>query len=294
MGTLGKRPADVIITDLHQKKKKSSLIVEGLKKSEIKPVEVVPSSSTTTTRVTEEAPKATSNSIRVSKKNKRIVFGGKRSDGLFPCKEFDTTGECKFGENCRFSHLGSDDPGMPVGVKHVRTRKRKAPCFAFQKGSCIYGKKCRYKHVLVSADEEATAKRIAEIAAGGGGICYDFRKGNCSRGEDCKFSHGGAVFTSGCDVSENGNLDPQAAKLARVMALPEKERQIARAIFFQKQRMGHHKHLNRQVKKTRLKKRGPDGKFSGACFAFQKGQCTRGDACIFQHVIDKTIREKSE
>ena len=39
----------------------------------------------------------------------------KRSDGLFPCFEFDKKGSCKFGDKCSFSHLGKDDPGLPEG-----------------------------------------------------------------------------------------------------------------------------------------------------------------------------------
>jgi hypothetical protein len=219
---------------------------------------------------------------------------GKRSDGLFPCRSFDATGSCKFGDKCRFSHLGTDDPGLPEGVESVRTRKRNAPCFAFQSGKCQYGKNCRYKHVKLTAEQEKEAREIADIAAAPGrhgaafanagrlyvdgvsepanaedavDICYAFQKGECTRGAECKFKH----------------TDLQAAKLRRIMALPQKARQRARAIFFNKQRTGQRQGMQAHGRR-RGGKRGKDGKLQGECFAFKKGECTRGDACLFQHV----------
>eukprot|EP00941_MAST-03F_sp_MAST-3F-sp1_P001804 g1804.t1 len=235
--------------------------------------------------------KTTPLAFQEKRKKQRLM---KRSDGKFPCREWDEKGTCKWsedGKECRFSHLGPNDPGMPEGVEHVRTRKRKATCFNFQSGSCIYGKRCRYKHKLMTKDESKLQKRLAEIAAGSDRICHDFKRGDCSRGDNCKFSHNTNVFAATQLKDDEGNIqDPQAAKLARIMALPisKREKQKARAIFFQKQKKGYHMNLFQKPSNIRMKKGiKKDGKFSGLCFAFNEtGTCSRGENCIFQHVKD--------
>ena len=40
----------------------------------------------------------------------------KRSDGRYPCFAWDKDGSCKFGDQCKFSHLGPDDAGLPEGA----------------------------------------------------------------------------------------------------------------------------------------------------------------------------------
>ena len=65
------------------------------------------------------------------------------------------------------------------------------------------------------------------------------------------------------------------------LKLPEKLRQKARAIFFAKQKgAGFH------VKTEPLNKEGASqvaGGSKGVCYAFLRGDCDRGDACIFRH-----------
>lgn len=69
----------------------------------------------------------------------------KRSDGRFPCDIFDSIGSCKFGDKCKFSHLGTDDTGLPEGV--ASKKKDKVPvCREWQEGTCKYDGRCRFAH----------------------------------------------------------------------------------------------------------------------------------------------------
>lgn len=177
-----------------------------------------------------------------SKRPKRAREEGgraKRSDGLFPCLEFDKTGACKFGDKCKFSHLGPTDSGKPV----KKPKKRNGICLIFVEGTCKYGDKCRYRHVSES-ERERLAKKIEA----------DKLIATCLK----------------------GGTTPED-KLKKIMALPENLRQTARAVFFAKQ-----KTQGFPSKKRPDVPEGAKGR-KGVCFAYQKGECNRGDACIFRH-----------
>ena len=80
------------------------------------------------------------------------------------------------------------------------------------------------------------------------------------------------------------------------MQLPEELRQKARAIFFAKQRgTGFSMSQKHSAAGT-----GGVGAKKGACYAFLRGECTRGDACIFSHVVkgggatDKAAEERQK
>lgn len=87
------------------------------------------------------------------------------------------------------------------------------------------------------------------------------------------------------------------------MALPERLRQKARAIFFAKQKAGgfsakvHDDNgngyasaegANTAAAASTPSKVAPvkGGAGRGICFAFQRGECTRGEKCIFRHAAD--------
>jgi len=69
----------------------------------------------------------------------------KRSDGRYPCNIFDKEGSCKFGDKCKFSHLGSDDAGLPEGAPSKAADKVPI-CTQFESGECKYAERCRFAH----------------------------------------------------------------------------------------------------------------------------------------------------
>ena len=93
-------------------------------------------------------------------KTERVVRP-KRSDGLYPCVQFDEKGSCSFGDSCKFSHLGKDDPGLPEGAEVKKSkRKRNGICLKFaEHGECAYGDRCRYRH---NTDSDFAKKEAAD------------------------------------------------------------------------------------------------------------------------------------
>jgi len=119
---------------------------------------------------------------RKKKRAPRKAAGGPVdvSDDRLDCHKFKETGECDFGENCRFLHGGQATRGS--------RRKTTEPCFALrEQGSCKFGDACRYSH-----DPE-----VVEAAAPAGGrveqkdqVCFTFKEtGDCRYGDKCRFSH---------------------------------------------------------------------------------------------------------
>jgi len=174
-----------------------------------------------------------------------------RADGKLPCREYEETGACKFGDKCKFSHLGKGAP-VPKRQEGAARKKRNATCLAFTAGECKWGDRCRYRHVTALAPAQKAKvdedRQIALALQGG---------------------------------------DSQEEKLKRIMALPEALRQKARAIFFAKQRTGGFaapKHLANGAEVVAQ----AEAVTKGACFAFLRGSCTRGASCIFRHGDDGT------
>jgi len=85
----------------------------------------------------------------------------KRSDGRYPCFEFDKTGSCKFGEACNFSHLGESDAGSSTTRPNKKTKKR-GVCLLFVGGKCTFGDECKYRHAEQTAEEVAEEVAIAK------------------------------------------------------------------------------------------------------------------------------------
>eukprot|EP00037_Helgoeca_nana_P009171 m.80601 g.80601 ORF g.80601 m.80601 type:complete len:373 (-) comp19392_c0_seq1:158-1276(-) len=180
--------------------------------------------------------------------------GSRRADGKLPCREFVTTGECKFGDKCKFSHL-LKGVKAPKGESGDR-KKRRAACLAFAEGTCKRGAGCRYRHVSAAEDDPAVMARVEE---------------------DRQI----ALALQGGDKQED--------KLKRIMALPEALRQKARAIFFAKQRTG-----GFAAPKHVADGAGVHGAPKGVCFAYLRGACLRGDSCIFKHGEDATDPAESK
>lgn len=143
-------------------------------------------------------------------------------------------------------------------------------CFAFQKGECTRGSSCRFAHpdgVAGAGDSHRDVwgsfggryrrERPGGDSSGGyggsfgggsfgrgQGACYAFQRGECDRGDSCRFSH----------EESTGNGD-----------------------------------ANRNSRGSDFgwgSSRGSDGgaySRTKVCFAFQRGECDRGESCRFAH-----------
>lgn len=135
------------------------------------------------------------------------------------CFNWEQTGECKFGNGCRFLH-GADDDGSRFVKKEKKTRNRhrvrdlndigeddgeereerkprvrkprvrkpreRQPrekidevCNNYSAGHCPYGDDCRRQHI---GTIEQKIEKIDEI-------CNNFQRGQCRFGDNCRRIH---------------------------------------------------------------------------------------------------------
>jgi len=81
------------------------------------------------------------------------------ADGVELCRNFRNTGECRFGDNCTYSHV----PGGPIG--HPAKRAVAGECYEFkEKGACKFGAECRFKHGDGDGRTEVPRKRSKPAA----------------------------------------------------------------------------------------------------------------------------------
>ncbi len=109
-----------------------------------------------------------------------------------PCRLFMRYGVCKFGPQCKFSHVAR----LPVlnprpAVDQAQALRSRGVCHQYvASGKCLFGERCRFNHPLPPPPGHAGAPGIR----GGGGVtalpCFQFRDiGQCKFGPSCKFSH---------------------------------------------------------------------------------------------------------
>jgi len=117
-------------------------------------------------------------------------------DGPGECYDYRDKGDCRFGEDCKFTHDGKMGSGK--GRDRYEQGRRPGPydggkgkgkdgpgeCYDYRdKGDCRFGDTCRFTH-------DGRLGKSGGKGKGGGGPCYDFRdKGDCRFGNDCRFSH---------------------------------------------------------------------------------------------------------
>jgi len=69
-------------------------------------------------------------------KERRPRLKKPKTPGL--CFSFRDSGECEWGDGCRFKHGEEDAREIP--------QKKAGPCYRFRDGNCEYGEKCRFSH----------------------------------------------------------------------------------------------------------------------------------------------------
>jgi len=106
------------------------------------------------------------------------------------CRTFRAKGSCRFGDECRYSHVV--DPQAPPRVMGDGI------CHTFRdQGECKFGDECRFKH---GADDprftdgsRAPRRRVRQPTsrdAQGNEACRAFAKdGSCRYGDQCRYSH---------------------------------------------------------------------------------------------------------
>eukprot|EP01043_Picozoa_sp_COSAG02_P039438 COSAG02_NODE_3113_length_7338_cov_2.845559_6_plen_272_part_00 len=156
------------------------------------------------------------------------------------------------GEQDFYKEKGFD--GRPVRCKECRAAKKarndtggdgtRGVCYAFQRGECTRGDTCRFSH---SGEPGPGGSAYSPRGGrGGGGVCYAFQRGECTRGDSCRFLH------------EKGAAPPPS-------------------------RGGRGGSRGGGRGGSRGGGRGGGRGAPGVCYAFQKGECTRGDSCRFSH-----------
>ncbi|VAH27411.1 unnamed protein product [Triticum turgidum subsp. durum] len=111
-------------------------------------------------------------------------------------------------------------------------------------GAKVLGRIIRVDHVEKYKKKEEEDEEELQKKREERGVCYAFQKGECNRGDACKYSH---------DEQRNANT-----------GWGSKE---------DDPKWEHDRHRGPQNK----------GESRGVCYAFQKGECSRGDTCRFSH-----------
>jgi hypothetical protein len=145
------------------------------------------------------------------RRRKRTKTGGKTTEtkteaakydkeGVEICRNFSQKGNCRFGEECTYSHSTPDPNAKPKAGTEKKSAggRRRAPrgtdsgaarvpgpCYSFDEhGSCEYGDECRFKHG--DGDKRDFSRKPAKKTQ----VCYTFQDtGDCEYGADCRFSH---------------------------------------------------------------------------------------------------------
>merc|ERR1712070_17568 len=72
-------------------------------------------------------------------------------------------------------------------AKKARFGEDKPKCYAYERGECTRGDKCKFSHEEGGGD--GGSRPPSRGYSGSVGVCFAFLKGECTRGDSCRFSH---------------------------------------------------------------------------------------------------------
>lgn len=73
-----------------------------------------------------------------------------------------------------------DVPQDRGAFANFSSNRKTGICYAFERGECDRGDRCRFSHGAASGDRGAPRSK---------GVCYAFQRGECERGDQCRYSH---------------------------------------------------------------------------------------------------------
>ncbi|KAF5366578.1 hypothetical protein D9758_008932 [Tetrapyrgos nigripes] len=177
---------------------------------------------------------------------------------------FFSTGRCKYGDNCKNSHDAanlSPNSNQDKSLRAVSSGQSKVACSFWSRGACVRGDTCSYWHdpraqTVKQREEQALTSQIVPshnlVNSPGAGlgpkrvVCEFWRKGACLFGETCSYWH-----------------DPSNAVVTSEEGPP---RQTQRHTF----------QSSTQFNVPSIPSKRP-------CTFWNRGTCTRGNACPYQH-----------
>ena len=180
------------------------------------------------------------------------------------CRAFRNTGNCRYGENCKFLHEEGPPiapPNKPVGM-----------CFAFEAdGECQFGDRCRFRHG--ESDTRFDADGCRDVSQE---ICRDFRAGRCRLGPECPRQHvdapeGGEPDGEGHRKTEGGKKRRGQREVKKVDEVCENYL-AGRCRYGDQCRRQHVGEIEQHVEKI-----------DEVCNNFLEGRCRFGDMCRRQH-----------
>eukprot|EP00967_Tisochrysis_lutea_P054359 scaffold67919_cov32-Tisochrysis_lutea.AAC.3 len=120
------------------------------------------------------------------------------------CRTFASTGQCRFGNKCRFSHnVPGTQGGFAGGGKGSKDR---APCRDFaQHGRCKFGRNCRFSHAAPGSQASAFGDAPMDASA------YDEQMASTPSTFSGGSSGGGNAFGSSAIFGQPAR--PQAASI---------------------------------------------------------------------------------
>jgi len=223
------------------------------------------------------------------------------NDPQYICYKYRETGDCSFGEECKFIHVEGDiqnklkdicyqyrDTGdCPYGDEckflheEIVQNEPKAICYQYRDtGDCPYGDECKFLHEEVIQNEPKD-------------ICYQYRDtGDCPYGDECKFSHEEVNQTepkSICYQYRDTGDCPYGEDCK--FTHEDVDQPESKAICYQYRDTGDCPYGD--TCKFSHEEVDPD-ESSALCYKYRDtGECPYGDDCKFKHVkkVDETAKK---
>ncbi|XP_003563222.1 zinc finger CCCH domain-containing protein 25 [Brachypodium distachyon] len=153
----------------------------------------------------------------------------------------------QYGEVVDVNLVRDKATGKSKGFAFVAYEDQRSTVLAVDNlnGAKVLGRIIRVDHVDKYKKKEEEDEDELQKKREERGVCYAFQKGECNRGDACRYSH---------DEQRNANTG-----------------------------WGSKEDINPKWEHDRHRDPPNKGEFRGVCYAFQKGECSRGDSCRFSH-----------